>query len=241
MAEEVKRVTAFDLHKARVFTRDKQMLGIIVNIIIDSKIDFGTRLLIFPKERPWWEDWLTKEGQEITMDLIQRALPDKTDQILKDIAEKGPDVALGFWKEYLKRRKCYLISLLEMDHIEIKKVNEIVLKKDQREIEKSYDDFQTYEGEVAFYPENAISNEENKTLLPITLNLPCFKGQPVTDPEDKKGRIFNIQLDAKKGQVSHLIVQTSGDCAGNHIISSKDFDWSSFDIKTNLATAPLCE
>ncbi len=236
MGEEKNFVTAFQIHKGKVFTSDQKKIGIIVNLIIDPEMDFAARLLIFPEEKPWWIDWLSQRGQEMSLDLIKQVLPEETDKILKDVAEKGPDVALQLWKEHLKRRKCYLVSLLEISKIDGQTVH---LKSSLNQIETGYGDIATNENEIAFFDEDALSSDENKTLLSITLELPNFKGKKVSDQQGGKGRIFNIQLDTTRGQVTNIIVQTVGENPGNHIISSKDFDWSTFETTTNLAIAPI--
>jgi hypothetical protein len=249
MGEEKNLVTAFQIHEGKVMTSDQQKLGIIVNIFIDPEMDFAARMLIFPEERPWWWDMFVKRGKEWSLDLIEQALPEETDKILKTVAEKGSDFALEFWTEYLKRRKCYFVSLLEISKIEQKKVilkidktgeHIVSLKSSLNQIKSGYGDLTTYENELAFFREDDLLKEENKTLLPITLNLPVFKTKKVYDQQGGKGYVFNILLDPKKGQVTNIIVQIpAGPDAGNHIISTMDFDWSTFEVKTNLATAPI--
>jgi sporulation protein YlmC with PRC-barrel domain len=226
-------VNAAQIHKGKVLCSDKKKLGVIVNIIIDLEMDLAARLLIFPQEKPWWVVWLTEKGQDITIDLVKQAFPEDTDKILTDIADKGSDAALDLWKERLKHRNCYLVPLHEVKNIEGQCVN---LKSSLDQIASCYDDLSTNEGEIALYPEDALSTEENKTLLPITLNLPKLKGNKVSDQEGHKGRIFNIELDAKKGQVANIIVAAN---AGNHVVSAEDFDWSTFESKANIETAPL--
>ncbi len=215
---------------------DKQKLGAIVNIIIDSEMDLAARLLIFPQEKAWWVGWLTERGAEITLDLVKQALPEETDKILKDVADKGPDAALDLWKEHLKHRNCYLVPLHEFDSIEGQTIN---LKSSFEQIKACYSDLSLNEDEVAFYPDDALAIEENKTLLPISLNLPSLKGKKVTDQTGMKGRIFNVQLDPKKGQITTIIVETVGLNAGNHMVNAQDFDWSTFEVKATFASLPL--
>jgi sporulation protein YlmC with PRC-barrel domain len=229
-------VNAAQIHKGKVLCSDKQKLGVIVNVVIDLEMDLATRLLIFPQEKPWWVLWLTEKGTDITIDLIKQAFPEDTDKILTDVAEKGSDAALDLWKERLKHRDCYLVPLHEVENIEGQMVN---LKSSLDQIANCYDDLSTNEGEIALYPDDALSTEENKTLLPITLNLANLKGKKVTDPEGRKGRIFNVQLDPKKGQITDIIVETVGVNAGNHLISAEDFDWSTFEAKVAFSTAPF--
>lgn len=199
-------------------------------------MDLATRLLIFPEQKSWWIGWLAQRGGEISIDLLKQALPEDTDKIVKDVAEQGPDAALDLWKERFKHRNCYLVSLHEIEKIERQTV---YLKLNSEQIKACYCDLSLNEGEIAFYPDNALSIDENNTLLPITLNLTNLKGKKVTDPEGRKGRIFNAQLDPKKDQITDIIVETVGENAGNHSISSQDFDWSTFEAKVPFTTAPL--
>jgi len=229
-------VQGTNILKSKVVSADKQNLGVIVNVIIDLEMELAARLLIFPQQKPWWISWLAQRGEEISIDLIKKALPEDTDKIIKDVAEKGSDAALDLWKERLKHRNCYLISLHEIESIEGKNVN---LKSNLEHIKACYCDLSLNEGEIALYPDDTLSVEENKTLLPITLNLANLKGKKVTDPEGKKGRIFNVQLDPKKSQITGIIVEIVGVNAGNHLISAEDFDWSTFEAKVAFSTAPL--
>lgn len=199
-------------------------------------MDLAARLLIFPQQKPWWISWLAQRGGEISIDLIKQALPEDTDKIIKDVAEQGSDAALDLWKERLKHRDCYLVSLHEIESIGGQTVN---LKSNLEHIKTGYCNLSVNEGEIALYPDDALSVEENKTLLPINLNLTSLKGKRVTDQEGRKGRIFNVQLDPKKGQVTDIIVETVGVNAGNHLISAEDFDWSTFEAKLAFSTAPF--
>ncbi len=199
-------------------------------------MDLAARLLIFPQQKPWWVSWLAQRGEEISIDLIKQALPEDTDKIIKDVAEQGSDAALDLWKERLKHRNCYLISSIEIESIKEETVN---LKSDFEQIKKCYCDLNLSEGEIAFYSDDAVPVEENKTLLPITLNLPNLKGKKITDPQEQKGRLFNVQLDPKKSQITDIIVETVGLNAGNHLISAEDVDWSTFEAKVSFSTAPL--
>jgi sporulation protein YlmC with PRC-barrel domain len=229
-------VQATQIIKSKVMTADNQNLGAIVNIIIDLEMDLAARLLIFPQQKPWWISWLAQRGGEISIDLIKQALPEDTDQIIKDVADRGSDAALDLWKERLKHRNCYLVSLREIKSIEEQTVN---LESDLEQIKKCYCDLSLNEGEIALYPDDALPVEENRTLLPITLNLPNLKGKRITDQEGRKGRIFNVQLEPKKGQVTSIIVETVGVNAGNHLISAEDFDWSTFEAKVTFSTSPF--
>ncbi len=235
-SDETTVVNAIQILKSKVVSADNQKLGAIVNVIIDLEMDLAAKLLIFPQEKAWWIGWLSERGAEISLDLVKQALPEETDKILKDVADKGPDAALDFWREHLKHRNCYLVPLHEIESIEGQTVN---LKSSLEQIKACYGDLSLNEDQVALYPEDALAIEENKTLLPITLNLPSLKGKKVTDQTGIKGRIFNAQLDPKKGQITTIIVETAGLNAGNHIVDAQDFDWSTFEVKATFASTPL--
>lgn len=235
-SQEIGVVNGAQILKSRVVSADKQKLGVVANFIIDLDMDLAARLLIFPEEKAWWVGWLTERGAEISLDLVKQALPQDTDAILKDVADKGPDAALDLWKEHLKHRNCYLVPLHEIDKIEGQTVN---LKSSLDQIRTCYCDMSLNENEVALYPDDALSTDENKTLLSITLNLPNLKGRRVSDQGGHKGRIFNVQFNPKKGQVTCIIVETVGENAGNHLLSGGDFDWSTFECKADFSAAPL--
>lgn len=242
MSGEKRLMMASSLFKDKALGEDKKKLGTLVNIIFDKKC-LEARMLIFPDEQTKWLIMkLLESGKELTGEIIkglQLPFADKTDQIIKDMLEKGGEEAFRIAGEYLTEMKeklkkmYYLVPSLEI----VDARNEVItLERSSECYEGECINMCTCDDDIAFYDVGAIMDVTS--LYPITLNLVSIRGLKVSDPEGKTGRIMNLQLDIEEGIISNLVIQTIGKGAGKCLVNPMDFDFSTLTSKSKFEEHP---
>lgn len=233
---------ASSLFKDKALGENKKKLGTLVNIIFDKKC-LEARMLIFPDEQTkWLIRKLIESGKEITGGIIkelQFPFADKTDQIIRDMLEKGGEEAFKIAREYLTelaeklKKTYYLVPVWEIEKATGKVIS---LGRSSECYEGECINMPTFEDDIAFYDVGAIMDVTS--LWPITLNLVSIRGLKVNDPEGKTGRIMNLQLDTEEGIASNLIIQTMGKGAGKLLVNPKNFDFSTMTSKSKFEEHP---
>ena len=238
----------------KVFTKDKQKLGTLVNIIFDTDPEWpSANLVVFPDGPGWVETELGPLLSDQAISIIEGLIPKDAAKIAKDIKDKGIDVAKKIWIEQLKKReqealeKFYYIPISKIFRFESGK-DKLIFKKDRiiLKVTKGDEDGDAHrdpEGlltdtEMAFYRQGRTGEKKDtEPLWSIQLDRSiCCHRFKVKDSNKARGRIDDIIVNYKQGTITDLVVNTIGVSAGEHIISVKDFDFDTMTYKKVFPT-----
>lgn len=235
-----------DLFEDEVSGNDGKRLGTLVNIIIDTRTR-EARMLIFPEERTKsFIKRLVESAENVTITTLKEiplVKDQRLNEVLKKMAGETAEQASKIAREYLSeleeklKKKYYLISSWEIAKTKGKSVT---LKRKPEDYEGECRNISVSEDDdLAFYDNGAIPDVTS--LLPITLNSVSIRNQLVADPENKKGRIMNVQIDSGEGMIGKLIVQTIGKGASRRLVDAEDIDWSTMISKKEFESFPIQE
>jgi sporulation protein YlmC with PRC-barrel domain len=246
------RIRASRIRNDKVFTKDKQKLGTLVNVFFDKEPgSYEANLVVFPDGPGWVETELGPLLAGEAIELIKGLMPEEAAQIGKDVSEKGYDVAKNIWLKNLKKReqealqKFYYIPLSKILEFEDGR-NKLIFKQDRviLKLTKGAEDGDAYsdpagllaETEIPFYRQGRTgSREETEPLWSIQLEQPmCYHRFRVKDSNGVRGRIDDIVLDSSQGIVTDLVVNTIGPNAGEYIVSVDDFDFDTMTYKKSF-------
>ena len=97
-------IRASRMRNDKVFTKDKQKLGTLVNIFFDTDPDFpAANLVVFPDEPGWVEKELGPLLSKQAINIIEDLMPKDAAKIAKDISDKGIAVANNIWMVNLEK------------------------------------------------------------------------------------------------------------------------------------------
>jgi len=236
-------IRASRMRNDKVFTKDKQKIGTLVNIFFNTEPGFHeANLVVFPDGPGWVEKEIGPIIAKKALEIIKDLMPEDTSQITKDIADKGYDSAKSIWMKNLEKRE--LEALEKFYYIPISKIFEfedgrdkLIFKNDRiiLRVTKGAEDHDARkdpEGlvsdtELPFYRQGRTGpRKETEPLWSIQLDRPmCCHRFRVKDSNGVQGRIDDIIIDYKQGIVTDLVVNTIGPNAGEYIVSVKDFDF----------------
>jgi len=242
-------IRASRMRNDKVFTKDKQKLGTLVNIFFNTELGFPeANLVVFPDGPGWVEKEIGPIIAKKALEIINDLMPEDTTQIAKDITDKGYDAAKSIWMKNLEKRE--LEALEKFYYIPISKIfefedgrNKLIFKNDRiiLKVTKGAEEGDAHndpeglvsETELPFYQQGRTApRKETEPLWSIQLDKPmCCHRLRVKDSNGVRGRIDDIILDYKQGIVTDLVVNTIGPNAGEYVVSVKDFDFSTMTYK----------
>ena len=242
-------IRASRMRNDKIFTKDKQKLGTLVNIFFDTDPDFpSASLVVFPDGPGWVEKELGPLLSNQAIEIIEGLMPKDAAKIAKDIKDKGIDVAKKIWMANLKQReqealeKFYYIPISKIFEFEDGK-DKLIFKKDRviLKITKGEEDGDAHrdpEGlladtEMPFYRQGRTGERtETEPLWSIQLDRPmCCHRFKVKDSNKVRGKIDDIIINYEEGTITDLVIRTIGPNAGEHIISVDDFDFDTMTCK----------
>ena len=247
-------IRASRMRNDKVFTKDKQKLGTLVNIFFNTDPQWpAVNLLVFPDGPSWVEKELGPLLAEQAIGIIKDLLPEDTDQIVNDISDKGYDAAKSIWMKNLKKRE--LEALEKFYYIPISKIfefedgrNKLFFKNDRiiLKLTKGAEEGDAHRDpaglveatELPFYRQGRTGErKETEPLWSIQLDKSmCCHRFKVKDSNGVKGRVDDIIVDYKQGVITDLVVNTIGPNAGEHIVSVDDFDFDTMTYKKAFHT-----
>ena len=242
-------IRASRIRNDKVFTKDKQKLGTLVNLFFDTDPEWPVaNLVVFPDGPGWVEKELGPLLSSQAIEIIEGLMPKDAAKIAKDIKDKGIDVAKRVWIANLKKReqealeKFYYIPISKIFKFEDGK-DKLIFRQDRLilKVIKGAEDGDSYsnpEGlladtEMPFYRQGRIAErKETEPLWSIQLDRAmCCHGFKVKDSNKIRGKIDDIIVNYEEGTITDLVVNTIGPNAGEHIISVNDFDFDTMTYK----------